>query len=120
MTKSQLMYIEFKGDDLAGPGRIARITLSKTGKTLTYSGRKFQSLKGNGYKANYVDLETGEHCWISGCRRDGNDALYPATIEIDEDVRETYWRNIRRMPERVGDTTFRSHGKYSKGGRHTK
>ena len=46
MSNSQIMYIEFKGDGVVGPGRIGRVTFSKTGKTIYYCGKQFQSLKG--------------------------------------------------------------------------
>lgn len=99
------MYIENKAAGLNGPARIGRVAFSKTGKSLTYQGRTFQSLKGKGFKANFVDLETGEYFWISGPRKDGQDRLYPESarpIEIDADVAEEYWRDIRgleRAPE---------------------
>lgn len=54
------MYIEFKGDGLSGPARIGRVSFSKRGKTISFGGRRFQSLKGAGLKANYADVETGE------------------------------------------------------------
>ncbi len=97
------MYIEDKSGGLVGPARIGRVTFSKTGRTIYYRGRSFQSLKGQGYKANYCDVETGGRFWISGPKREGGDALYRggAQPEIDEDVREEYWRDIRRQPERV-------------------
>ena len=50
------MYIEDKSDGLSGPARIGRVGLSKTGKTLYYRGRVFQSLKGGGFKSNYFDI----------------------------------------------------------------
>jgi len=53
------MYIESKAHGLTGSARIGRVTFSKTGKTLSYGGRSFQSLKG-GYEANYFDVESGE------------------------------------------------------------
>jgi hypothetical protein len=90
------------------------VALSQTGKTLHYGGRSFQSLAGNGYKENYFDTESGERYWISGPRRDGNDALYSMTIEIDEDAREEYWLTIRNRPDLVETTSFRSSGKYSR------
>lgn len=80
-----------------GPARIGRVTFSKTGRTLEYRGQKFQKCKG-GYKWNHFDVETGEHYWISGPRKDGQDRLYPKSsvpVEIDEDVREEYWTRIR-------------------------
>ena len=70
---------------------LVEFTYSKTRKSLTYRGRQFGSLKGTGYKANFVDLETGEQFCISGCQGDGLDSLYPNIIEIYEDVREEYW-----------------------------
>jgi hypothetical protein len=99
--KTRIMYIESKGDGLTGPARIGRVTFSKTGATLRYAGREFQSLKGHGFKANYFDVEMGEHYWISGPKKDGTDRLYGERlpIEIDEDVREEYWTTIRGEPE---------------------
>ena len=97
------MYIEDKSGGLTGPARIGRVTFSKTGRTIYYGGRSFQSLKGLGFKANYYDVETGDHYWISGPKRNGGDALYGGStpIEIDEDVREEYWRDIRGQPEKT-------------------
>jgi hypothetical protein len=112
--KSRIMYIEYKGDALAGTARIGRVQFSKTGKTIYYQDRSLQSLKGYGYKANYFDVETGEHFWISGCKQKGDDTLYPDIIEIDDDVREEYWREIRKLPERANQSSLRSDGKYSK------
>lgn len=91
------MYIESKSGGLTGPARIGRVTFSKSGATLYYRGQSFRSLKGYGFKANYFDIDTGDHYWISGPRRDGNDALYATHVkpQIDEDVREEYYREIR-------------------------
>jgi hypothetical protein len=99
--KSRIMYIERKAGNLTGDARIGRVTTSKTGKTLYYKGKKFQSLKGAGFKANYVDVETGEDYWISGCRKDGADSLYGGSspVEIDDDVRDEYWAEIRGLTE---------------------
>jgi hypothetical protein len=120
MTKQvyppRIMYIESKGGEfvdrygygkestsggLHGPARIGRVTFSRTGATLHYRGKSFQRLKGSGFKANYYDVETGEQYWISGPRRDGTDRLYKSDwpIEIDADVREEYWTEIRKRPD---------------------
>ena len=95
------MYIEDKSGGLIGAARIGRVTFSKTGRTIYYQGRSFQSLKGLGFKANFYDVETGDHFWISGPKPNGEDALYGGATptEIDDDVREEYWREIRRQPE---------------------
>ena len=98
------MYIDYKGEGLTGDARIGRVKFSKTMKALHYNGKLFKSLKGDGFKSNYYDEETGEEYWISGCREDGADRLYNERkpIYIDEDVQEEYWTEIRNMPEMVG------------------
>jgi hypothetical protein len=96
--KTRIMYIEDKSGSLDGPARIGRVVFSKTGKSLTYRGRTFQTLGGRGFKSNYFDVDTGEQFWISGPRRDGLDRLYPGSgqaVEIDDDVAEEYWRDVR-------------------------
>ncbi len=104
--KSRIMYIEDKSKSLNGPARIGRVRFSKTWRTLYYAGRTFRSLKG-GYKANYFDVETGDEFWISGCRKDGCDRLYRSNlpIEIDDDVREEYWLQIRELSKKVNRKT---------------
>lgn len=111
--REAVMYIEAK-PRLTGHARIGRVHFSPSGRTLYYGGRKLQSLKGAGYKANYFDVESGLEFWISNCRKDGNDTLYPGTVEIDDDAREEYWTVIRHLPENSQLTRFRSEGKYSK------
>jgi hypothetical protein len=102
MHKTRIMYIECKAEGLTGAARIGRVTFSKTGKTLYYAGKTFERLTPCGYKCNHRDVQTGEHYWISGCKRDGNDGLYGGCdAEIDDDVREEYWTVIRRKPENV-------------------
>ncbi len=98
--KSRIMYIECKSGGLVGPARIGRVTFSKTGSTIYYDGKSFQSLNGQGFKANYFDVETGEHYWISGPKRNGQDSLYATNVkpEIDADVHEEYWSEIRGLP----------------------
>jgi hypothetical protein len=101
--RTRIMYIERKAGNLTGPARIGRVTYSKTGATIYYGGREFRSLKGAGFKANYYDVETGEEYWISGPRRDGCDALYATNVatEIDEDVRQEYWTQIRKVKTKL-------------------
>jgi hypothetical protein len=97
------MYIESKGDGLNGSARIGRVTFSKTGSTIYYQGKSFQSLKGKGFKSNYFEVETGEHYWISGPKKNGCDRLYGGSlpIEIEDDVREEYWGEIRQQPQNI-------------------
>lgn len=99
--RQRIMYIEDKSEGLVGPARIGLVTYSKSGQSLSYKGRTFQKWSGGGpYKANYFDVETGEDFWISGPRKDGNDRLYPESsmpVEIDQDIAEEYWRDIRGL-----------------------
>ena len=98
------MYIEYKGYDLIGEARIDKVSFSKSGKSIYYDGKTFETLKGTGFKANYFDVETNEHYWISGCRKDGADRLYGERlpIYIDDDVQEEYWTEIRKLSKMVG------------------
>jgi hypothetical protein len=108
------MYIENKGGgavemrgqmvlrpegSLTGPARIGLVTFNRNGKTLFYDGKSFHRCEG--FKSNYVCEQTGERFWISGPKKRGGDALYATNIptEIDEDVREKYWVEIRKRPE---------------------
>jgi hypothetical protein len=111
--RTRIMYIERKADGIVGPARIGRVTYSKSGKSLSYDGRQFHTLGGGGFKANYADSETGEEFWISGPRKDGRDALYSTSVEVDDDVREEYWVTIRNKPEMRHLTAFKCTGKYS-------
>ncbi len=106
------MYIESKSGGLSGHARIGRIRFSKSGQSLHYQNKTFETLKGKGYKSNYFETKSREHYWISGCRRDGMDALYSTDVEIDDDVKEEYWVEIRGMPENKHISKFRAMGKY--------
>lgn len=104
--KTRIMYIEDKSEGLNGSAWIGRVAMSKSGRTLHYGGRAFQSLGGGGgLKANYFDIETGKQFWISGPRKDGRDRLYEGStrpVAIDPDVSDEYWRDIRGVrPEPV-------------------
>lgn len=97
---SRIMYIELKsgaGHNDCGPARIGRVTFSKSGSSIYYRNLKLQSLKGAGICANYVDVETGNEYWVSGCKKNGQDRHWAGSgqVVIDEDVREAYWRDIR-------------------------
>ena len=111
--RTRIVYIENKGDDgIVGPARIGRVTFSKSGKSLYYRGQRFEPLRGSGFKSNYINVDTREYYWISGCKKDGSDALYSTAIEIDEDVREEYWTTIRNKPELKNAASLPRQGKY--------
>jgi hypothetical protein len=87
------MYIENKGGDqhthwwgttsspasLTGPGRIGRVTFSKSGRSLTYRGKEFS--KATEFKANYC-CETGERFWISGPKKRVVMRFMPQTFQL--------------------------------------
>ena len=97
LERSRIMYIEDKSSGLEGDARVGRVYFSKSGKTLYCRGRKFQSLKGMGFKANYYDIDNGDEFWISGPRKDKNDRLYGGNqgVEIDEDIKEEYLKILK-------------------------
>jgi len=94
--------MEHKGALSGGDARICRVTYSKTGRSLYYRGSRFEATK-SGYKYNYIEVETGEHYWITGPKKRGGDRLYNerVPVQIDEDVREEYWLDIRGEESRV-------------------
>ena len=95
MPRTRIMYLEDKsGGALL---RVGRVVFSKSGRTISYAGRTFLRV-GSGYKYNHIDLENGDPFWISGPRRDGADGLYgrvTAPGDVDADVAEEHWRDIR-------------------------
>jgi hypothetical protein len=101
----RIMYVEFKGDGLSGPGRICWVEMSKSRRAYRYAGKLLQ--KCAGYKYNCLDAETGEHYWVSGPKRDGTDRLYGGVVDIDDDARVEYWTSIRKKPECVELTSYR-------------
>lgn len=110
MGRTRIMYIENKSgeSDLSGDARIGRVTFSKSGKSIQYKGRTFETLRGAGFKANYFDIESGDNYWISGCKKNGGDRLYEGLpIFIDDDAREQYWTEIRQLPENKHLTRIR-------------
>ena len=110
MKETRIMWIERK-DGLTGQARIGRVTFSKSRKSLHYGGKTFHTLAGRGFKANYADVANGDEYWISGCHKDGRDALYTTDVEVDEDVRVEYWTEIRKEPDKVQVARFRAVGK---------
>ena len=105
--KPRIMYIERKAGYLTGRARIGRVTFNRTGRTIFYREQVFRRIVGGGFKSNYYEEATGEDYWISGCKRRGGDQLYATNvpIEIDDDARVEYWRDIRGAPERINEKT---------------
>ena len=61
MERKEIMYIELKtGFDDNGPAWIGKVEYSKSGKTIYFDDKAFQSLEGSGIAGNYFDVETRE------------------------------------------------------------
>jgi len=103
----RIMYIEYKGDGLAGHGRIGWVEMTRTTRSYIYGGKRLQKYKG-GYKWNCFDVETSENYWVTGPKKNGQDRLYGGIVEIDEDARVEYWMKIRNKPECVNQKKYRS------------
>ncbi|MGS2727896.1 hypothetical protein ACU8DI_14900 [Psychroserpens sp. BH13MA-6] len=72
--RTEIKYLELKtrfSDN--GPAWIGMVSFSKSGKTIYFDGKAFQSLSGTGISANYFDLESGDEYWISGVKKDMSD-----------------------------------------------
>jgi len=105
------MWIEQKGDQIVGPARIGWAEVKDRGKRIDYRGKTYRSLRGAGFKANFYEVESREQYWISGCRKDGHDALYNTEAEIDDDALEEYWVEVRNLPQNIHLRRFRASGK---------
>ena len=98
LTRGQqrrVMYVENKSGDIDGvPGRIGWVSFSRSGLTVFYRGRTLQRLRGGGISGNHFDVETNEEYWISGIKKNGQDAHWASRIkvEVDEDAIEEYNR----------------------------
>ncbi|WP_200975403.1 hypothetical protein [Echinicola sp. 20G] len=72
--RTEIKYLELKsGFSDNGPAWIGMVSFSKSGKTIYFDGKAFQSLNGTGISANYFDIESGNEYWISGVKRDMSD-----------------------------------------------
>lgn len=97
-TRSQqrrVMYVENKSGDVDGvPGRIGWVTFSRSGLTVYYRGRALRRLKGGGISGNHFDVETGDEYWVSGIKKNGQDAHWASRInvEVDRDALDEYRR----------------------------
>tara|TARA_R110002033_G_scaffold170879_1_gene214648 strand:- start:1833 stop:2414 length:582 start_codon:yes stop_codon:yes gene_type:complete len=72
--RTEIKYLELKsGFSDNGPAWIGLVSFSKSGKTIYFDGKAFQSLNGMGINGNYFDIENGDEYWISGVKKDMTD-----------------------------------------------
>jgi hypothetical protein len=71
---SMLKYIELKsGYADNGPAWIARVKMSRSGRTVYFNGKALKRATGGGVSGNYHDIESGEEYWVSGVKKSGLD-----------------------------------------------
>ena len=91
----RIMYVELtSGYDHDGPAWIARVSFSKTGKTVYFHGKTLRHVGGGSGNFNHVDIDTGEEYWLSGVKRSRQDRHWAGSgpVHIDDDAREEYSR----------------------------
>jgi hypothetical protein len=72
--RTEIKYLELKnGFSDNGPAWIGLVSFSKSGKTIYFDGKAFQSLNGIGISGNYFDMESGDEYWISGVKKEMSD-----------------------------------------------
>lgn len=89
----EIKYIELKSgfsDD--GPAWIGLVEFSKSGRTLYFDDKAFQSLNGTGIGANFYDIETGDEYWISGVKKNQQDRYWAGNgiINVDDRIVDDY------------------------------
>ena len=78
-----LKYIELKsGHGDSGPAWIARVRLSKSGRTIYFNGKALKRSGGQGISGNHYDLATGDEYWVSGVKKDGTDRHWAGSGSI--------------------------------------
>ncbi len=71
--KTAIRYIEKINNNHDGEAWIGLVSFSKTGKTIYFNGKAFQSAGSSRTPGNYYDIETGEIYWISGIKKNMQD-----------------------------------------------
>ena len=70
---TMLRYIELKtGHNDNGPAWIGYVKVSRSGRTVYFNAKAFKRTT-QGASSNYYDIETQEHYWISGIKKNGRD-----------------------------------------------
>jgi len=72
--KQKIKCLELKtGFSDNGNAWVGLVSFSKSGKTIYFDGKAFQSLNGMGISGNYSEIETGNEYWISGVKKNMSD-----------------------------------------------
>lgn len=97
--KSEIKYLELKtGYSHNGPAWIGLVSFSKSGKTIYFNGKAFQSIGSDRARGNFYDIESGEEYWISGVKKDQTDRhqFGNGQIQIEERIVDDYLAIVNR------------------------
>ena len=97
--KKELKYIELiSGFNHNGIAWICLVSFSKSGKTIYFDGKAFQSSGSSRNPGNYYDIETGEHYWISGVKKDMSDRhkFGSGKIFVEKSILNDYLKIINK------------------------
>jgi hypothetical protein len=92
-----LRYIELKtGYEDNGPAWIARVKLSKSGRTVYFNGKALKRATGGGIEGNHFDIRTREEYWVSGVKKNGLDRHWAGsgTVAIEASAVVEYLNEI--------------------------
>ena len=105
-ASKRLMYMESRSQAIDGRGRIGWVERSSSCRVYRYAGMVLRISTHQQY--NCFDAGTGEPYLVSEPKTSGRDKLNGGFVDIDEDAREEYWRNIRNQPECVHLDSFQA------------
>jgi hypothetical protein len=79
-----LRFIELKtGYADNGPAMIARVRLSKSGRSVYVAGKALKRAAGGGISGNLFDTRTGEEYSVSGVKRNGQDRHWAGSGKVE-------------------------------------
>jgi hypothetical protein len=100
VIKQKIKYIELKsgGRSHNGNAWIGFVSFSKSGKTIYFDGKSFQSLSGMGISGNYFEIETGNEYWISGVKKNMSDRhqFGGGKIFVEKRILKDYLKIIKK------------------------
>lgn len=80
-VRQVLKYLELKsGYSGNGPAWIARVGLSKSGRTVYFNGKALK--RGHDIAGNHLDLAAREEYWVSSVKKDGTDRHWAGSGRI--------------------------------------
>jgi len=117
--RSRVMYIEKFGGLGSRGGRIGRVYFSQTEELSAIEAAHFNLSRARATRPTTSTRRLGPSTGFPAQERRRRSTL-PGIVEIDDDVNEEYWLNVRNLPALVGTVSYKSLGKYSRSGKREK